>query len=154
MNDHEIQLCFKLVRRGFPLSPPGIIGSISPDLMSDYETLFAANKILEEPISIISEAALVRTSMRYNEDDRIRTACVQKLLNSRSPVLECILFALLFDEDPAMQLTAVEGLVLIQSKHMNLAEKILAYDDSGDAYKTLLQHKNGKIINLYHLDPL
>lgn len=148
----EIELCYELIRGSQEVPNHYTDDPIPASLSIDYGKRIAAEELGALPRSIVIDAALCRAALTSNEDDRVRTEAVQQLLNSRSHLLEGVLFALLFDDDPEMRKAAVEGLVLARSDNLTLALAVLSDDKADPVYTLAARAANGEDIEVYQLD--
>ncbi|WP_442483774.1 hypothetical protein [Aeoliella sp. SH292] len=148
----ELSLCLRLLH-GDELLTSRSDGIIPIDLADGYGKVLAARELGKSLNSAAGQAALCRSAFAANEDDRVRIECVQQLLNNHSPLLETVLFGLLFDDDELMRLTAIEGLALSRSHEIAIAAAIVARDESIRVRELMERVLNGDAIDLFHLDP-
>ncbi|QDT80800.1 hypothetical protein Mal35_42750 [Gimesia maris] len=156
MNENNVvRLCTELLWGCSEESLNDSSAPMPPYLLDVYSRINTAKELANHPMSIMVEAALLRSALTANEDDRIRIESVQQLLNIGSPFAEVVLFGLLFDEDEELRQTAVEGLVLIQSKNMELALSIISDDEFTEIPDTVRKALAGNhdSIKIYNLDP-
>lgn len=148
----ELDVCLELLGKT-KVTPPDIPNPPIPEyLFDDYVRMLAADEVAKFPMSPLIEAVVCRAALTENEDDRVRTECVQRLMDSQCKSLETVLLGLLFDKYSDLRRTGLEGLFLIRSESLELAIDILDKDDSPRIKKLVHQIKNGQEIELYHLD--
>jgi hypothetical protein len=148
----EFRLCIELLR--------GCSGNllrygddpIPPEVADTYARHIAARELGSLPKSIVIEAAWCRSALTASEDDRVRVECIQQLLNSRSTLLEAVLFGLLFDADHEIRIASIEGLHLMRSANLELAARLLSYDQNVAVRDLANRAAAGDDIDLYHLD--
>lgn len=153
--NNVVQLCTELIGGCSEESLNDSSPPMPPYLLDVYFRINSAKELAKHPDSIMATAALVRSALTTNEDDRIRIESVQQLLNTGSPFVEIVLFGLLFDKDEVMRQTAVEGLVLFRSKNLELALSVVSDDELKDVPDTVKKALAGDYdsIKLYRLDP-
>ena len=99
------------------------------------------------------QAVLVRVAFNQSEDDRVRMAAVQELLNQNSIHLDLVLIGLLVDRDPEMRLAAVEGLFIRGGALIGYAAQVCENDESAEVRKAIARASSGMELGLFYLDP-
>ena len=137
------------MRTGFCPDGQGVIPSSHMVVYSKIEAAEILGSVVDNPFAC---ASLIRGSISQSEDDRVRVACVQQLLNGRVQGVEYVLLSLLFDEDEEMVKTGIEGLILINSDILKRYSHIFESSPHSLVRVSVAKFLKGEDTPIYKLD--